>query len=285
MRILLASDGSPAAITAAEWLAACRLPEQCSIGILSVAPMPAGRFVPGSLGDSLRDEARAAAERTRAALGIPADVHVTTGDAREEIVRMADDLDVDLVVMGARGLGRAVGFLLGTVSLAVVRDSARPVLVVRGRRRGLRSAVVALDGSEHALAALRVFARLPRRGEVVVHLAGVVEEVTVPRTAPKAIRAELQAAAQAAERERRQALEQALEAASSQLPGAKSTATVVTGDPAEEILRIADEKSVDAIVVGARGLGAVKRLALGSVSETILREARCAVLIAKRPEQ
>jgi nucleotide-binding universal stress UspA family protein len=243
--------------------------------------------VPGALGDSLRDEARGAAERTRAALGdgVAADIRVTTGDAREEIVRMADELDVDLVVMGSRGLGRAVGFLLGTVSAAVAQDCQRPVLVVKGRRRGLRSALVALDGSEHSLAGLSVLAQLPRRGDLVVHLVGVVEAMPLPRTAPKMLRAELQAAAQAAEQERRQVLQQALEAVNPSLAGGKTTATVVIGDPPDEILRIADAKSVDVIVVGARGLGPVKRVVLGSVSEAILREARCSVLIAKRARQ
>ncbi len=39
------------------------------------------------------------------------------------------------------------------------------------------------------------------------------------------------------------------------------------------------------VVVGARGVGPVKRLLLGSVSEGVLRAARCAVLIVTRPRK
>jgi nucleotide-binding universal stress UspA family protein len=49
------------------------------------------------------------------------------------------------------------------------------------------------------------------------------------------------------------------------------------GPPAETLVRLSAE--VDLIVVGARGLGALKRLLLGSVSERVLRHAACPVLI------
>jgi nucleotide-binding universal stress UspA family protein len=97
------------------------------------------------------------------------------------------------------------------------------------------------------------------------------------------IRAELQAAVATAEGDRRKALEQALAAARPVLPAVNSTETVTSGDPAGELVRIANENAVDLVVLGARGLGAVQRLLLGSVSEAVLRDASCAVLIATRP--
>lgn len=47
--------------------------------------------------------------------------------------------------------------------------------------------------------------------------------------------------------------------------------------PAETLERVSAD--VDLIVLGARGLGAVKRLLLGNVSERLLRHAACPVLI------
>jgi nucleotide-binding universal stress UspA family protein len=290
MRLLLASDGSADATQAAEWVAASSLPEGASILILSVVTLQdvTSRQIPiaSPLAERLREEGRRAAEQTRAVLGssgTAAAVRVEEGDAREEIIRVAEEWNADLVVVGSRGLGRAQGFFLGTVSLAIARHSPCPVLVVKGRTRGLGSAVVALDGSEDALNALRFFAQWPKRSDLTLHLVGVVERVPFPRTAPSMIRAELQAAVAAVEGERRDALAQALAAARSVLPAAETTETVTSGDPAGEVLRIADENAVDLIVLGARGLGAVQRLLLGSVSETVLRDARCAVLIATRP--
>ena len=56
---------------------------------------------------------------------------------------------------------------------------------------------------------------------------------------------------------------------------------VAVGDPRAEIVRQAEEWKADLVVVAARGLGMVKRLLLGSVSDAVARHAPCAVLIVK----
>jgi nucleotide-binding universal stress UspA family protein len=53
------------------------------------------------------------------------------------------------------------------------------------------------------------------------------------------------------------------------------------GDPAEEIVKTTQDFDTDLVVVGARGLGGVARVLLGSVSEKVLHHARCPVLIVK----
>jgi universal stress protein A len=53
------------------------------------------------------------------------------------------------------------------------------------------------------------------------------------------------------------------------------------GSPAQEILRLAQETRADLIVVGTHGRNGLKRLALGSVAETVIRHACCPVLIAR----
>ncbi|MGH7322444.1 MAG: universal stress protein [Candidatus Rokuibacteriota bacterium] len=174
--------------------------------------MPIVTTLPHQLGQSLRDTGRSVAERTRRALGARAagaEVRVTDGDAREEILRVADEWDADLVVVGARGRGRIRGFLLGTVSQTVARDYPGPVLVVKGGTRPLRSVLVGLDGSDHALEAVRFLAALPLPDELAVRLVGVVEKTPFPRTAPRMIRAELEEAAATVERGRRAVLEHA----------------------------------------------------------------------------
>lgn len=53
------------------------------------------------------------------------------------------------------------------------------------------------------------------------------------------------------------------------------------GKPATEILDLAREIGADLIIVGCKGLTGVERLVLGSVSERVVREAGCAVMIAR----
>jgi len=61
----------------------------------------------------------------------PIERWVTEGDPAREIVRRAHDRDVDLVVLGARGLRTLGRLLLGSVSETVLHHAGRPVLIVR----------------------------------------------------------------------------------------------------------------------------------------------------------
>lgn len=64
--------------------------------------------------------------------------------------------------------------------------------------------------------------------------------------------------------------------------GKVAQAHLRAGDPAKEILRLCDELSgVDTIVIGSRGLGAVGRALMGSVSDQVVRNSKCPVLIVR----
>ena len=51
------------------------------------------------------------------------------------------------------------------------------------------------------------------------------------------------------------------------------------GDPAETLLHLIDSRNADAIVIGRRGLGQLKGLLIGSVSQKLASLARCIVII------
>jgi len=75
-------------------------------------------------------------------------------------------------------------------------------------------------------------------------------------------------------------------AAAARDAGIEATGLLVQGPPAALILRQADELNADMIIVGTHGFGAAMSLLLGSVSRTVLKKARCPVLVvpAGRPE-
>lgn len=291
MHVILATDGSANARAATQWLKDLPLPPDAEVLALTVAALPSPPVPPPTMGN-LRDAALADARRIgddaleRLTPRWPkAQLRVTEGDAREEIVRIAEEWDADLIVMGARGLRRVKGFFLGSVSLAVARHAPCSVAVVKGAPRRLRSAVVGVDGSEHSLRAVKFLARMDQDKSLRVSLLGVVERLRFPSSAPSLLHGPLLAALAQEERERRSALQACLDRAKVVVEPSVGAVevSVVTGLPAAEITRLANSDGRDLVVLGARGLGPVKRLLLGSVSEQVLRDARCPVLIVKRP--
>jgi nucleotide-binding universal stress UspA family protein len=137
LRVLVATDGSADASAAVAWVAALPLAASVELRTLSVVTLPRGPLdVPQvhEYHQSLRDEARQAAERARDVLRQRwphAEAHVVEGDPREAIVRAAADWPADLLVVGARGLGAVARLVLGSVSGHVVHHAPCPVLIVR----------------------------------------------------------------------------------------------------------------------------------------------------------
>lgn len=81
-------------------------------------------------------------------------------------------------------------------------------------------------------------------------------------------------------RDRRQAAAQEL-VVRGRPTGLNVTFLVWTGDPGESIVSAAEAEAADLIVVGTHGRGPIGRLFLGSVSEHVVRNAPCPVLVAR----
>ncbi|EAW44719.1 hypothetical protein N9414_14358 [Nodularia spumigena CCY9414] len=56
---------------------------------------------------------------------------------------------------------------------------------------------------------------------------------------------------------------------------------LVSGEPAVEIIRLANIYKADLVVIGSRGLVGMKRIVLGSVSTQVVEQANCSVLVVK----
>lgn len=139
--ILLAIDGSPGSRKAADHAKMLLVSPEAQLTILvaieppsAVAIPPFDGFVTTSQHPS-PDEviaAQALIEAIKVEMG-EARVHtrVEFGPAAETICRVADELGVDLIVIGARGMNPAARWLLGSVSDRVVHHASQPVTVVR----------------------------------------------------------------------------------------------------------------------------------------------------------
>jgi len=63
----------------------------------------------------------------------------------------------------------------------------------------------------------------------------------------------------------------------------RSEYLVVDGEPAEEIVHMAQDRHCDLIVMGTHGRTGLSRLLMGSVAEEVVRKAPCPVLTLKAP--
>ncbi len=279
MRILLATDGSGHATEAGEWLVRFPVPDGAVVEVVSVAP---DRL----LGAAGREQAAHVVEEARQRLAKRwpgAGGRVLEGDPRQAIIDAAESGRVDLVVLGSRGLGAIPSLVLGSVAAGVARHAPCPVLVCKGSARPVRSVTLAVDGSAGAEQAVEYLAGLPLAPETSVRLVGVIEPLRFPSTAPDVVKGPLLKALRDYEDERRAALEAVLEAAAGRFrPRVARVATATpVGVPAAAIVTEARRYGSDLIVVGARGLGTFRRVLLGSVSESVLHQAPCPVLIVR----
>lgn len=146
-QILVATDGSENAQYAVDQ--AVELAGSCGaklvVEYVRHAPLPVlGEPVyQRSLSRELRqaDEATTAAADQAREAGVETEVEIVEGNPAGRILELARARDVDLIVVGSRGLGTVAGALLGSVSREVVHRADRPVLVATRRAgRGRQAA-------------------------------------------------------------------------------------------------------------------------------------------------
>ena len=138
----------------------------------------------------------------------------------------------------------------------------------------MNTVLVAIDNSEFAaqvLQAVGQFRLEPRAKVILVHVvsSGMSDfDAVVDR--PHAQGNEI------AYRE----VEKLLQSYQEMLP-CQSELEIVSGEPAQEILRLANIHKVDLIAIGCRGLTGLKRILEGSVSAEVVAEAPCSVLVVR----
>jgi nucleotide-binding universal stress UspA family protein len=140
--------------------------------------------------------------------------------------------------------------------------------------------VLAIDGSEEAALAAEAATELSKETGSEVHVTFVLpapEELIGHHWYAPEIR---ESVLEQARSEARKFLEGRAEQL--RLEGAKVVDTHLrTGEPDKEIIRLSEEIGATLIVMGSRGLGAVRRALMGSVSDSVVRHAHCPVLIMR----
>ena len=266
VKLLVCTDGSPAsqgAIAAALALAKRR---PCRLRWLQVL-----EYNPGFASQALdaipewEQEAREGLEAisSRAlALGLETEVLVRRGEAAPQaILAEVEQTPTDLIVMGRRGRSDFAGMLMGSVTARIVGHSPVNVLVVPpAAPLTFQRLLVASDGSLFSEAACREALFLARTW---------CSQILAVCAAPK--EADIPEAESILHRLRDEA----------DRKGVPLDTLLSRGSPGEAILRAAQARGSDLLILGSHGRTGLTRLLMGSVAEEIIGKSPCPVLIVK----
>jgi nucleotide-binding universal stress UspA family protein len=140
-RILVAVDDSPAASAAVDEAVALAADEDAAIVFAHVVSTVGERFVPDAIApERVATPALVSAEQQARAHAVPCTVELVPGDPPKQLAQLAEDLDVDLIVVGSRHLKGVRRVVLGSTSRALLSESTRPILVISARRDGTAAA-------------------------------------------------------------------------------------------------------------------------------------------------
>lgn len=298
---LLAFDGSPHSLAALELL--LDLPERsgiprqnCTLTLMTVLPtqsIGAHEFLQAALDQ---------AQKRMTEAGFETQAVIKAGNPAATLNEYADEIQADLILIGAKGLSAVLGILLGGVAQQVVEYSRRPVLVVRAPYHPIQRVLVMVDGSPSSRDAVEYLGRecpddsgrrcswLPLSAELTaMHvLPPPIEEEPFPRAwalGPEAIYPVTlpplnKEAIEAGEQKMADKLLDETQALLGE-SGFASQRLIVRGDAAEEALKTIKDQQIDLVVCGSRGLSAISGWLLGSLSRKLVHYANCSVLIVK----
>ena len=287
MNVLVATDGSKYGRWGLNWVATLPFVEPPRVTVLHVlnigalrAPILAQPVMAGTeryiQEEIQRMEARSAktttdTKRQLAALKLKGMVRKEQGAIAPVILKRAPKRD-GLLVVGSQGLDALDRFMLGSVSTNLIHHATCPVLVVKGEAAPVRRITLATDGSSASAKALAFVLTKFQPDRSTGKARRVSIHVSVIHVMPPIKYPGLKGA-------NHKLLEQSVR----KLIKAGFTAEPLCqlGKPAEEIMKVASKHHADLIVMGAKGLGAIARFLLGSVSTRVVQHANCSVLVVR----
>jgi nucleotide-binding universal stress UspA family protein len=146
-RILVPIDFTDVSSSALDWAVELAASLEASVTVMHtyaipVVGFPDGALIPSAematgLGDAARKGLEAAVAQRRRPGGVPLEAVLREGDAWEEIQRLADEMDADVIVIGTHGRHGLARALLGSVAEHVVRTAHRPVITLNADAQGL----------------------------------------------------------------------------------------------------------------------------------------------------
>ena len=292
-RILVPLDFSRASMQALDHAVSLAKQFRATIHLLHVHPPDEAASVPGAAHVLLQsaeaierlNEELTGIHRKRVESFCPENCHIRGGRPYQEIIRLARELDANLIVLSTRGYSGLKHLLLGSTTEQVVRSAPCPVLVARKRKRrskaspeafAIRTILVSTDFSRCALAGVEYAAFLARTLGARLRLFHAIypytDYVFVDRAGVR-----LSGLVEAVQETARQEMDGLKKMYF--LRGLPLQTETRPGHAVDEICAAASEPDVDLIVTSTHGRTGLKRTLIGSVAEQVIRYASCSVLV------
>jgi nucleotide-binding universal stress UspA family protein len=287
MKYLLAVDGSDQSLDAARAFEALTPVESLKVlHVVSVPgiPYPAigvnvAKDLAMTVERAMKEEGERVLDQAESLLPLHSGAvskQLEMGTPAESILKVAQDDNVDLVVMGARGLGRIQEQIFGSVSHRVMTHALCSTLLVKQPVRSIKNLLVPIDGQEDADAVLSFFKKNPFREAcsiTVLHVIPMVDPVwPVGAMVPPEFRKEMRSYAE----KFAQVLCLELERLGHQAKG-----LAIEGAPSVTIVEEIRKTKPDLLVMRPQSQSGVSRFFLGSVSHSVVHNTDCSILLVR----
>lgn len=197
--------------------------------------------------------------------GVPSTPLIRAGDSPHgEISAAAEELNADLIVMGQQGRRGLARMMVGAATVRVIGAAKCSVLSVPvGAAMWQNRILLCTDGSRFSDAA-------------AVSAAKIAHCCAAPITVVSAL---VPSHSERRQQEGREAVTRTV--AQLKQEGIDVDGEALPGEADDVIIKLAEDKKVDLIVVGTYGRTGFGKVLLGSVSERVIGKAKCAVLVVK----
>jgi nucleotide-binding universal stress UspA family protein len=289
MRVLIAADGMIPEVPPAQAAANRPWPSGscfCLLNVFNPYPFTAAPVFQERLKEIVLHNLFVAA-KTLQDVGWDTTVEICPGSARKGINKFAQEWRADLVMVGCNDLGDLGRLLLGSTAQAVVRHAPCSVEVARPRRGTDVSArqngmkiLVATDGSEFSLSALRSVADRPWPPQSSVKVISVPEFVLF-KDPSYLVTHEVKDLEKASIEDAKLSVAAGVRILVGSELKVCSDVPVFEDRPYRVILREAETWEADMIVVGSHGRTGFDRIVMGSVAEAVALHAQCSVEVIR----
>lgn len=221
--------------------------------------------------------------------GLPVRIRIEYGSPVTEIIRVAGEEKVKMIVIGAQGTTLAQELMIGSTAFEVIRRSPVPVLLEKAevvREEGhnrcrwscaemFQSVLHPTDFSVSADGAYQIVETLRAAGTREVILLHVQDERILKHRTLEQLAA--------FDQEDRIRLEERCHHLADL--GFKAHWLIRRGNPAQQTIQVADEIKAGLLILGSQGRSAIKELMTGSTLESVVRLAKQPVLIVRSQKQ